>query len=80
MDNDLLRQIEENTRATKNATKAIGSYFIYSAVLVLVGIVVGALTYLNSFNLALAQIVALGLVAIGQIFVITHSASQLGKA
>lgn len=80
MDNDLLKQIEENTKATKNATKAIASFFIYSSVLVLVAIVVGVVAYLMSFNFALAQIIAVVFVAIGQIFVITHSASLLGKA
>ena len=80
MDNDLLKQIEENTRATKNATKAIGSFFIYSAVIILIAAAIAFVVGLVSANVILAQGTGGAFWAIAQIFVITHSASQLGKS
>lgn len=80
MDNDLLRQIEENTRATKNTTKAIASFFIYSAVIILIAAAIAFVVGLVSGNLILAQGTGGAFWAISQIFVITDAASKLGKA
>jgi len=80
MDNDLLKQIEENTRATKNATKAIASFFIYSAVALLAGVGIGIIGFIGSTNMLFGQVVGFGIAVFGQIFVVINSVIKLRKA
>ena len=80
MDNDLLKQIEENTRATKNATKAIASFFILSAASFLAAVGFGLLAGLGSLSLLVGQVVAGGMAIGGQIYVVLYSVIKLRKS
>ena len=84
MQNELLDQIEKNTRATSSATQALGYFIIYSAVAVLVGVGVGIVLFISAgFNLefsealSIAQVGGAGTAVVAQIVVIVVAALKL---
>ena len=74
-----MERIESHTRETMKASVAIATFFIYSAVVVLIAaafaFVVGLLTGEFSVALVFGSLVQIP----GQIWVITHSTKLLGK-
>jgi hypothetical protein len=61
------------------ASVAIARFFIYSAVIILIGAAIAFVVRLFSANVFLAQGTGIAFWAIAQILVITDSASKLNK-
>ena len=74
-----LDRIERHTKKTMYASVAIARFFIYSAVIILIGAAIGFVVGLFSGNVFLAQGTGIAFWAIAQILVITDSASKLNK-
>lgn len=70
MESSQLDKIEKHTRATKEATKVIAEFFIYSAVALLVGGLLGFLTQLFGESLQVGILIAVVVGGVGQIFVV----------
>lgn len=77
MDNNTLELIQKHTRATRQTTKVLAEFIIYSAVAVTAGVLVALLALLLGAAFELAILGGLIVGGIGQVFVIFRSFADL---